>query len=74
MNKIKSLNVQVYNWLFKINPCLWVRSYFSTRTKSDVIVNNLNEPFNWMIRKARDMPNVSYLDWIRRKIDEENYK
>ncbi|KAL7182941.1 hypothetical protein ACSBR1_041595 [Camellia fascicularis] len=44
------------------------RSYFSTRSKCDIQVNNLSGSFNKYILPARDKPIISMMEWIRRKL------
>ncbi|KAL4319700.1 hypothetical protein GQ457_18G016540 [Hibiscus cannabinus] len=46
MEQLKALSVPAYNWLQKLNPAQWSRSYFDTRTKCDMLLNNICESFN----------------------------
>ncbi|KAL7179781.1 hypothetical protein ACSBR1_043062 [Camellia fascicularis] len=55
-------------WLMQANPEIWARSYFNTRSKCDIQVNNLSNTFNKYILLARDKPIISMVEWIRRKV------
>ena len=57
-----------YNWIKKLDPALWARSHFSTQSKCDILVNNLNESFNGYILEARDKPIITMVEWIRKKL------
>ncbi|KAL4273388.1 hypothetical protein GQ457_13G021560 [Hibiscus cannabinus] len=46
MDRLKALSVPAYEWIKKINPAQWSRSHFSTRSKCDMLLNNLCESFN----------------------------
>ncbi|KAL4324034.1 hypothetical protein GQ457_11G001980 [Hibiscus cannabinus] len=52
MDQLKALSVPVYEWIKKINPAQWSKSHFSTRSKCDMLLNNLCESFNkcWATR------------------------
>ncbi|XP_031124333.1 uncharacterized protein LOC116027047 [Ipomoea triloba] len=66
MNDIKSLDQQAYDWLREKHPSEWSKSYFSTTSKCDALVNNISESFNPMILDARQQPLVSCLETIRK--------
>ncbi|MBA0550559.1 hypothetical protein Golob_021497, partial [Gossypium lobatum] len=46
----------------------WLRSHFSLKSKSDMLVNNLCECFNKMIFEARGKPILTMMQTIRTKI------
>ncbi|KAK8685348.1 hypothetical protein V6N13_041351 [Hibiscus sabdariffa] len=46
MEQLKVLSVPAYNWLHKLNPAQWFRSHLDTRTKCDMLLNNICESFN----------------------------
>ena len=46
MEKMKELNQDAYEWLEKIPPNTWVRAFFSTFPKCDILLNNSCEVFN----------------------------
>ncbi|XP_020549731.1 uncharacterized protein LOC105162263 isoform X2 [Sesamum indicum] len=56
-----------YEWLAEIPPVHWARCFFLTKTKFDVLVNNMNESFNHIILEARELPIIQMFEWIRRK-------
>ncbi|XP_051149867.1 uncharacterized protein LOC127264402 [Andrographis paniculata] len=60
-------NKNAFEWLSDIPEHQWARSYFPTRTKCDVLVNNTSESFNHYIMAARDLPIIEMFEWIRRK-------
>ncbi|XP_028112499.1 uncharacterized protein LOC114310647 [Camellia sinensis] len=70
MNKLKEMDSEekAYKWLRKMDPALWTRSHFSSRSRCDTLVNNMCESFNNNILKARDKPIINMLEWIRRKV------
>ncbi|KAG5546978.1 hypothetical protein RHGRI_012869 [Rhododendron griersonianum] len=55
-------------WLRAVTPSLWARSHFSTRSKCDVVVNNISESFNSYILEARQLPIISMFEWIRKRV------
>ncbi|KAG8379367.1 hypothetical protein BUALT_Bualt07G0081200 [Buddleja alternifolia] len=57
-----------FEWLNKIPVVHWARCFFPSRTKCDVIVNNITESFNSYILDARDKPIIEMFEWIRRKL------
>lgn len=54
MKKLKDLNVDAFNWLSNINHTLWSRAHFSSKSKSDMLCNNISESFNQYIKEAWD--------------------
>ncbi|XP_020109288.1 uncharacterized protein LOC109724768 [Ananas comosus] len=73
MEELKKLDKDAYDWLRKISPNQWSKAYFSSRAKSDILVNNLSESFNSCILEARDKPIVSMLEWIRVRLMKKFY-
>ncbi|XP_052477826.1 uncharacterized protein LOC128033774 [Gossypium raimondii] len=68
MSEMRSLSESVEAWLCDKDPRTWSRAHFSTRCKSDLLLNNNNECFNKIILEARDKPILTMLEIIRRKI------
>ncbi|KAL0419922.1 UNVERIFIED_CONTAM: hypothetical protein Sradi_1405700 [Sesamum radiatum] len=67
MKKIEELDPKMKDevetaseWLKRINPQHWARSYFPIHSKCDILVNNLCESFNNYILEARDKPIIRY--------------
>ncbi|KAG8373315.1 hypothetical protein BUALT_Bualt11G0011200 [Buddleja alternifolia] len=56
-----------YEWLNVIPAAHWARCYFPSRTKCDVLVNNITESFNSIILAARELPIIEMFEWIRKK-------
>ncbi|KAK4390053.1 hypothetical protein Sango_2068600 [Sesamum angolense] len=56
-----------YEWLAEIPPVHWARCFFPTKTRCDVLVNNMNESFNHIIMEARELPIIDMFEWIRKK-------
>jgi hypothetical protein len=68
MNELNLISNDAYNYLMKIDRSLWSRAWFNTFPKCDLLVNNLCECFNAYILKARDLPIISMLEMIRKKL------
>ena len=73
MDKLKEFDVKAYDWLMQRDPSKWARAFFSDATKSDAIQNNICESFNSYIKAARDMPILSMVEWIRRRLMKRIY-
>lgn len=65
MDEMRKLNEGAYRWLKAIEPKLWSKHAFNTRSKCDCLVNNMCEVFNATILEARDQPIISLCEWIR---------
>jgi hypothetical protein len=65
MEKMKTLDVGAYEWLSKMEPNTWVRGYFSTFPKCDILLNNNYEVFNKYILEARELPILSMFEKIK---------
>ncbi|GJU77539.1 putative ribonuclease H-like domain-containing protein [Tanacetum coccineum] len=60
----KKMNLKAHEWLKKIPPEHWARSYFSGRAKSDLLLNDICEVFNGNIVRGRDKPVITLLEYI----------
>lgn len=49
----------------RVNPHKWVKAFFSTVPKCDIVNNNLAETFNSWILEPRGKPIITMLDEIR---------
>ncbi|XP_076960810.1 uncharacterized protein LOC143637264 [Bidens hawaiensis] len=65
MEEIKKINLDMFLWLSEIPAARWLRSHFSGRAKSDMLLNNLCESFNKQLVGARDKPIITCLEYIR---------
>jgi hypothetical protein len=68
MDELKGISPDAYDYLSKVDPSTWSRAWFSTFTKCDLIVNNLSECFNAWILKSRDLPIISMMEMLRKKL------
>ncbi|GJV08041.1 crooked neck-like protein 1 [Tanacetum coccineum] len=64
MRELKKMNPKAHEWLNKIPPEHWARSYF-LEPKSDLLLNNICEVFNGKIVRGRDKPVITLLEYIR---------
>ncbi|XP_071912395.1 uncharacterized protein [Coffea arabica] len=66
MMALKEFNEGAFKWLVdNTTPQYWVRAYFCTSPKCDILLNNLCESFNSSILEARDRPILGMLETIR---------
>ncbi|GKA87481.1 hypothetical protein Tco_0809245 [Tanacetum coccineum] len=63
--KLKTMNPKAHEWLNKIPPEHWARSYFLGRAKSNLLLDNIYEVFNGKIVGGRDKPVITLLEYIR---------
>lgn len=68
MSELKELSQSAYTWLVNKPANEWSKSQFLTRSKSDMLLNNLSECFNKYILDARDKPILTMLEMIRTKL------
>ncbi|KAK8653344.1 hypothetical protein V6N13_127351 [Hibiscus sabdariffa] len=68
MAELKGLSKNAWDWLAPKDPRMWLKSHFSVRCKSDMLLNNNYECFNKLILEARDKPIISLLESIRTKL------
>lgn len=73
MEKMKILNVDAHSWLEKMDPKTWVRAFFSTFPKCDILLNNNCEVFNNYILEARDLPILSMFERIKTQLMTRHY-
>ncbi|XP_021714957.1 uncharacterized protein LOC110682915 [Chenopodium quinoa] len=72
LESIRLLDEEAFNYLDAIPPQHWARHAFSTFSKLNMLLNNLCETFNAVIRDARDKPVITCLEWIRRYVMRRN--
>ncbi|CAO2205816.1 unnamed protein product [Urochloa humidicola] len=73
MDKMKTLNLKAYQWLEKMDPRTWVRAFFSTYSKCDILLNNSCEVFNSYILEAREMPILTMLQQVKTQLMTRHY-
>jgi len=73
MQKMKEIDAAAHQWLEQMAPNTWVRPFFSTFPKCDVLLNNNCEVFNKYILEARELPILSMLERIKNQIMTRHY-
>jgi len=73
MQKMKEIDAAAHQWLEQMAPNTWVRAFFSTFPKCDVLLNNNCEVFNKDILEARELPILSMLERIKNQIMTRHY-
>lgn len=73
MERMKTLDKDAHEWLAKMAPNTWVRAFFSTFPKCDILLNNSCEVFNKYILEARELPILSMLQRIKSQIMTRHY-
>ena len=73
MEIMKSLDANAYEWLANMPPNTWVRAYFSTFPKCDILLNNNCEVFNSYILEARELPILSMFEKIKCQLMTRHY-
>lgn len=66
MESIKYLSEDAYEYLDNIPSAHWSRHSFITNCKSNMLLNNLCETFNAVIKDARDKPILTQMEWLRK--------
>ncbi|KAK8553241.1 hypothetical protein V6N13_024308 [Hibiscus sabdariffa] len=62
LEQLKAISGSAYDWMQKLNPAQRSKSHFDTRTKCDILLNNL----------SRDKPILTMMEDIRTKIMKKN--
>ena len=73
MDKLRVLDEKAYKWVEKMPPNIWSRSFFSTYSKCDILLNNSCEVFNKFILDAREMPVLSMIEQIKNQLMARHY-
>ncbi|XP_074298003.1 uncharacterized protein LOC141628802 [Silene latifolia] len=73
MDGIKSLSNEAYEYLKAIPPQHWSRHAFGTQAKSNMLLNNLCESFNSVLKEVRDKPILTHMEWMRRYVMKRNF-
>jgi len=73
MDKLRVLDEKAYKWVEKMPPNTWSRSFFSTYSKCDILLNNSCEVFNKFILDAREMPVLSMIEQIKNQLMARHY-
>ena len=68
MDKMKVLDQKAFEWLEKMPPNIWVRAFFSTYSKCDILLKNSCEVLNKYILDARKMPVLSMLEQVKTQL------
>ena len=73
MEKMKALDVDAHDWLAKMELNTWVRAYFATFPKCDILLNTNCEVFNSYILEARELPILSMFEKIKCQLMTRHY-
>ncbi|XP_021757537.1 uncharacterized protein LOC110722551 [Chenopodium quinoa] len=73
MESIKFLSEEAYEYLADIPPKHWSRHVFSSFPKSNMLLNNVCETFNAVIKEAMDKPTLTQMEWLRRYMMKRNH-
>jgi len=73
MKMMRELDSVGHKWLQQMPPQTWVRAFFSTYSKCDILLNNNCEVFNKYILDAREMPVLSMLEQIKSQLMTRHY-
>ncbi|XP_074303134.1 uncharacterized protein LOC141637548 [Silene latifolia] len=74
MKGMEILSKEAHQRLNKIPPSAWSRHAFSTQSKSNMLLNNLCESFNNVLREVRDKPILTHMEWMRRYVMKRNFE
>lgn len=66
------MSEEAFMYLDNIPVRHWSRHAFTTNCKSNMLLNNLCEIFNAVIREARDKPILTQMQWLRRYMMRRN--
>ncbi|XP_021773607.1 uncharacterized protein LOC110737578 [Chenopodium quinoa] len=66
MQQIRELDEEAYGYLDNIPTHHWCRHAFSDSCRSNMLLNNMCETFNSIIRDVRDKPILTQMEWMRR--------
>ncbi|XP_021743103.1 uncharacterized protein LOC110709199 [Chenopodium quinoa] len=74
MESIKFLSEEAYEYLAEIPAQHWSRHAFSPFPKSNMLLNNVCENFNAVIKEARDKPILTQMEWLWRYMMRRNHE
>ncbi|XP_056688012.1 uncharacterized protein [Spinacia oleracea] len=66
MECINFLSEDAHEYLANIPTQHWSRHAFSPNCKSNMLLNNMCETFNAVIKEAREKPILTQMEWLRR--------
>ncbi|TXG61099.1 hypothetical protein EZV62_012462 [Acer yangbiense] len=68
MENLKEANIDAYNYMMNIPLKHWALYAFDAYVKSEHTTNNITESFNGWIDNYRELPTLSMMESIRRKL------
>ncbi|XP_074270453.1 uncharacterized protein LOC141594179 [Silene latifolia] len=68
MEGMKLLSRDAWSFLNDIPPRHWSRHAFDSTCKSHLVLNNVCEVFNAVLKEARDKPILTQLEWMRKYV------
>ncbi|XP_021730019.1 uncharacterized protein LOC110696989 [Chenopodium quinoa] len=72
MESIRFLSKEAFEYLSDIPAKHWSRHAFSTHPKSNMLLNNICETFNAVMKEAKDKPILTQMEWLRRYVMKRN--
>ncbi|XP_074296917.1 uncharacterized protein LOC141627579 [Silene latifolia] len=66
MGIMKIMFVEAHAYLTSIPSASWCRHAFTTNYTSGMLLNNCCESFNNVLRKCKDKPILSLMEWMKR--------
>ncbi|KAL9239024.1 hypothetical protein vseg_013382 [Gypsophila vaccaria] len=70
---IKFLSPAAHSYLVAIPSKHWSRHAFRTTCKSNMLLNNMCESFNAVLKEARDKPILTHMEWMRRYVMKRHF-
>ncbi|XP_074290697.1 uncharacterized protein LOC141617401 [Silene latifolia] len=68
MKGMEVLSKEAHDYLNDIPPQHWSRHAFDVSCKSNLLLNNVCEVFNAVLKEAKDKPILTHLEWMRRYV------
>ena len=62
MNELKNLNAEAYEYMASIPSNAWCRYAFDTVCKSNMLLNNICESFNAVLKSCRDKVVLTHME------------
>ncbi|XP_058205102.1 uncharacterized protein LOC131319021 [Rhododendron vialii] len=68
MRELRGVSLEAHNWLINESPKNWARCFYSPVAKTNRMVNNLSESFNYAIKKVRYQPILTMMESLRKHV------
>ena len=73
MNELKKLSNKAHDYMASIPLSAWNRHAFDTHYTSNMLLNNMCESFNHVLKPARDKPILTHMEWMHRYIMQRHH-